>query len=85
MKKIFITFSFTILLIVRISGQVDVDIPLIVSDGTDNIPLAIGLDLTATNCIDPQLGESDLPLFRLAGVCLLVLIWLPMDVHTYHL
>jgi hypothetical protein len=61
MKKIFITFSFTILLIVRISGQVDVDIPLIVSDGTDNIPLAIGLDLTATNCIDPQLGESDLP------------------------
>ena len=32
------------------------------------IPLAVGLDLTATNCIDPQLGESDLPPVPPTGV-----------------
>ena len=68
MKKIFCTFSFTLLLVVRTSGQVDVNIPLIVTDGTFNIQLAVGLDLTATNCIDPQLGESDLPPCPPSGV-----------------
>ncbi len=68
MKKIFITFSFTLLFITKISGQVDINIPLIVTDGTINIQLAVGLDLTATNCIDPQLGESDLPPIPPSGV-----------------
>ncbi|HSW54023.1 MAG TPA: choice-of-anchor D domain-containing protein, partial [Ignavibacteriaceae bacterium] len=61
MKKIFLILSFTLLFIAKINGQVDFNIPLIVTDGTINIQLAVGLDLTATNCIDPQLGESDLP------------------------
>ena len=34
MKKIFCTFAFTLLLVIRTSGQVDIDIPLIVTDGT---------------------------------------------------
>jgi hypothetical protein len=30
--------------------------------------MAVGLDLTATNCIDPQLGESDLPPIPPSGI-----------------
>jgi hypothetical protein len=61
MKKIFCTFVFTLLLVIRTSGQVDIDIPLDVTDGSYITHMNVGLDLTATNCIDPQLGESDLP------------------------
>jgi hypothetical protein len=45
-----------------------VNIPFSATDGTTTIPLAVGLDMTATNCIDPALGESDLPPFPPAGV-----------------
>ncbi|RKY95843.1 MAG: T9SS C-terminal target domain-containing protein, partial [Ignavibacteriae bacterium] len=45
-----------------------VDIPLSATDGTNVIALAVGLDLTATNGIDPALGETDLPPFPPAGV-----------------
>ena len=61
MKKLFFITCFTILFVGKIFGQAQIDIPLIVTDGTININLAFGLDLTATNCIDPHLGESDLP------------------------
>ncbi len=44
------------------------DIPFTGTDGTTTIPLAVGLDETATNGIDPALGESDLPPFPPAGV-----------------
>jgi|GEM_PF-3626030 len=60
-NKLFITTCLTILFVGKIFGQAQIDIPLIVTDGTININLAFGLDLTATNCIDPHLGESDLP------------------------
>ena len=59
--KIFLVLSFSLLFIIKVFGQAAVDIPLIATDGTTTIPLAVGLDLTATNGIDPQLGESDLP------------------------
>jgi hypothetical protein len=49
-------------------GQAFIDIPFSASDGSATIQLATGLDLTATNCIDPALGESDLPPFPPAGV-----------------
>jgi len=61
MKKIFVIISFALLFVTKILGQAAVDIPLIVTDGSINIQLAVGLDLTATNCIDPHLGESDIP------------------------
>ncbi|RKY93312.1 MAG: hypothetical protein DRQ13_09610, partial [Ignavibacteriae bacterium] len=59
--KLFLLLSFSLLLVTEIFGQAAVDIPLIVTDGTVNIQMAVGLDLTATNGIDPQLGESDIP------------------------
>ncbi len=71
MKKIFFITCFTMLFVGKIFSQAQIDIPLIVTDGTANIDLAIGLDLTATNCIDPQLGESDLPPIPPCG-CLVV-------------
>ena len=61
MKKLFFITCLSILFVIKIFGQAQIDIPLIVTDGTYNIELAVGLDLTATNCIDPQLGEADLP------------------------
>ncbi|MCK7516551.1 MAG: hypothetical protein MZV64_01900 [Ignavibacteriales bacterium] len=63
MKKIFLILSFTLLFSQNVFGQAAVDIQLSGSDGILTIPLSVGLDLTATNGIDPQLGESDLPLF----------------------
>jgi hypothetical protein len=60
MKKHF----FIVILIILYAGILfpqAVDIPLIATDGTYPITLAVGLDLTATNGIDPQLGEYDLP------------------------
>ncbi|MEJ2105222.1 MAG: hypothetical protein P8X47_11695 [Ignavibacteriaceae bacterium] len=60
MKKFFSIFSMSFLLISNIFGQAAVDIPLIATTNTDSFLLSVGLDLTATNCIDPQLGEADL-------------------------
>jgi hypothetical protein len=62
-------FSILFLLVfVSISySQPVVDIPLTGSDGTITINMAVGLDPSATNGIDPALGESDLPPFPPAG------------------
>lgn len=67
MLKISSIFSFIVLYATFVFGQATVDIPLSGSDGTITIPLAVGLDPTATNGIDPQLGESDLPPFPPLG------------------
>jgi hypothetical protein len=60
LHKPLLILSFTLLLSVNIFGQAAVDIPLSATDGTTTYELAVGLDLTATNCIDPQLGEYDI-------------------------
>jgi hypothetical protein len=59
-NKLFFT-SFFLLFVSNIFGQAAVDIPFDVTDGNDTVTVAVGLDLTATNCIDPQLGEYDIP------------------------
>ncbi|MCK7516550.1 MAG: hypothetical protein MZV64_01895 [Ignavibacteriales bacterium] len=61
MKKLFFITCFTILFVCNIFGQAAVDLSLIATDGTSTINVNIGLDLTATNCIDPHLGEGGLP------------------------
>ncbi|RKY99725.1 MAG: hypothetical protein DRQ13_01760, partial [Ignavibacteriae bacterium] len=61
MKKIFLILFFILLFATEVFGQAQIDIPLILTDGTGTIPMAVGLDLTATDCIDTHLGESDLP------------------------
>jgi len=48
-----------LILSANIFGQGAVNIPLSATDGTEIYELSIGLDLTATNCIDLQLGEYD--------------------------
>jgi hypothetical protein len=73
MHKVFSIISIALLYFTISFGQVtddqaDVDIPLSATDGTNVISLAVGLDLTATNGIDPALGETDLPPFPPAGV-----------------
>ena len=68
MRKLFSILSFILLYVTFAYGQAAVDIPLTGSDGSSTIPLAVGLDLTATNCVDPALGESDLPPLPPAGV-----------------
>jgi hypothetical protein len=59
-NKLFLSFVFTILIVENSFGQAAVDIQLIATDGFFNIQLSVGLDITATNCIDPQLGEFDI-------------------------
>jgi hypothetical protein len=68
MRKLFSVLTLVLLYVTIGFGQAAVDIPLSGTDGTTTIPLAVGLDLTAENCIDPDLGESDLPPFPPAGV-----------------
>lgn len=68
MRKLYSIFSLVLLYVTIAFGQAAVDIPFSATDGTTTLPLAVGLDLTATNCIDPALGESDLPPFPPAGV-----------------
>ncbi len=68
MKKIFLMFSFILLTTTNNLGQVAVDITFLVTDSSYTQPISVGLDLTATNCIDPQLGEWDIPVFPPAGV-----------------
>ena len=67
MYKLTSTFFLVLLYVSTAYSQATVDIPLSGSDGSLTIPLAIGLDPTATNGIDPQLGESDLPPFPPIG------------------
>jgi hypothetical protein len=67
MHRLFSIFSLVVLFSAFAFGQAVVDIPLSGSDGSLTIPLAVGLDPTATNGIDPALGESDLPPFPPLG------------------
>lgn len=67
MHKLVSIFSLVVLYSALAFGQATVDIPLSGSDGSLTIPLAVGLDATATNGIDPGLGESDLPPFPPVG------------------
>ena len=69
MRKLFSVLSLALLYVTITYGQPAVEIPLTVSDGiSSNNELAVGFDSTATNGIDPGLGESDLPPFPPAGV-----------------
>ena len=73
MHKIISIIAFALLYFTISFGQVlddqaTVDIPLTATDGTNVIFLAVGVDETATNGIDPTLGETDLPPFPPTGV-----------------
>ena len=57
MKKLLLMFSFILLTVANIFGQAAVDIPLSATNDTFTYEFAVGLDLTATNCIDTLLGE----------------------------
>ncbi len=61
MRKLFSILSLVLLSVAIIYGQAAVNNPLTGSDGTATISMAVGLDLTATDCIDPALGEAELP------------------------
>ena len=68
MRKLFTVLSLILLLVTIVFGQAAVDIPLTASDGIGLIDaLAIGVDTSATNGIDPGLGEGDLPPFPPGG------------------
>lgn len=68
MRKLYTVIGFVLISTSIAFSQAAVDIPMSASDGSALIQLAVGLDLTATNGIDPALGESDLPPFPPAGV-----------------
>ncbi len=62
MLKVVAMLSFALLIIPKILGQAQIDIPLIITDGNQTFEwLRVGLDTTATNGIDPQLGEYEIP------------------------
>ena len=63
MKRFFSIFVVTFLFVTINFGQATIEIPLFVTEVDTNytISLQLGLDLSATNCIDPQLGESECP------------------------
>ncbi|MEJ5262190.1 MAG: choice-of-anchor D domain-containing protein [Ignavibacterium sp.] len=68
MRKLFSVMLFAALYVTLAYGQAAVDIPFTFGDGVAlNNQIRIGLDLSATNGIDPSLGESDLPPFPPAG------------------
>jgi hypothetical protein len=56
-NKLFLIVSFTLFLTANIFGQAAVDIPFLVTNDTITYEFSVGLDLTATNCIDTLLGE----------------------------
>ena len=61
MRKLFSILAMVLLYITIAFGQA-VDIPITVTDNVGNSQIInFGLDLTATDDIDPALGESDLP------------------------
>ncbi|RKY94025.1 MAG: hypothetical protein DRQ13_08745, partial [Ignavibacteriae bacterium] len=69
MKKIFVIIVFTLLYTSNIFGQAAVDIPLSATDGSGGFSnLWIGLDLSATTCIDSALGEYVFNVMPPAGV-----------------
>ena len=69
MRKLLSVFSLALLYVSLVFGQANVDIPITASDGiSTKSGLAIGVDTSATNGIDEQLGESDLPPFPPAGI-----------------
>ena len=68
MRKLFSVLSFVLLFAAVTYGQAAIDIPISGSDGSATIQMAVGLDLTATDCLDPALGEADLPPIPPAGV-----------------
>ena len=68
MHKLFSILSLVILYTVLTFGQATVTFPFSCTDGSTTIAIAVGLDPAATNCIDPALGESDLPPFPPPGV-----------------
>ena len=60
MKKIFLIFAITLFLFTKVFGQAQIDIPISVKDNTGDLWIInFGLDLSATNGIDPLLGEFD--------------------------
>ncbi len=65
--RYFLIISTVLLNEILVYGQAAVEIPLSVSDGSTSIQLAVGLDLMATNGIDPEFEESDLPPFPPSG------------------
>jgi N-acetylneuraminic acid mutarotase len=67
MKKIIYTLAFILILSELGFSQV-VNIPISVTDGSNTYIVRLGLDPTATDCIDPALGESLLPPTPPAGV-----------------
>lgn len=60
MRKLFGTILFLLLYSSISFGQPTVYIPLVASEETTQ-ELSVGLDLTATNCIDLDLGEAEAP------------------------
>ncbi len=63
MRKVISIFTLVLLYVVVSYGQA-IDIPITISDNAAHSKvLNFGLDLTATDGIDPALGESDLPPF----------------------
>jgi hypothetical protein len=68
MHKLFSILFVVIFYTTLAFGQAAVNIPFSCTDGTNIIALGVGLDPAATNCIDPALGESDLPPFPPPGV-----------------
>lgn len=68
MRKLLSIFSFVLLYVTMAFGQAAVDIPFTGTDGSTTISIWAGLDLAATDCLDPALGESDLPPFPPPGV-----------------
>ena len=77
MNKIFSIMALVLLCVGFSLGQAFVDIPITISDnGSGSASLNFGLDLTATDGIDPALGESDLPPFPPPGA-FEARFWLP--------
>jgi len=68
MRTIISVFSVALMYVTMVFGQAALDIPLTATDAIgSNNGLAIGVDTAATNGIDPELGEIDLPPFPPAG------------------
>jgi FlgD Ig-like domain len=62
MRKLFTILSLVLLYVTIAFGQAAYDVQIMVHDAAGlSYPLWFGLDLTATDDIDAQLGESDLP------------------------
>ncbi|MDP2363990.1 MAG: T9SS C-terminal target domain-containing protein, partial [Ignavibacteria bacterium] len=77
MRKLFSILAFVLLYVGITLGQAFIDIPITISDNAvGSKVLNFGLDLTATDGIDPALGESDLPPFPPLGA-FEARFWLP--------